>query len=70
MYFFAECYGHRTRKMHSLPSVTLNKVTRDGETHFLCVFIIMLYKQTKDMSQNHHIYITESSHTSQTPHIS
>jgi hypothetical protein len=27
--FFVECYGHFTRQKHFLPSITLDKVTRD-----------------------------------------
>jgi hypothetical protein len=34
--FFAECYGHCTRQRHSLPSVTLGKVTRDSI--FICFY--------------------------------
>jgi hypothetical protein len=67
--FFVECYGHDTRQNISLPSVTLGKVTR---IPFLFVFVIPS-KQTKDISHNHHIYITditESSHTSNTRHSS
>jgi hypothetical protein len=63
--FFADCYGHGTRQSTSLPSVTLDKVTR---IPLLFVFAIPS-KQTKDISYNHRIYITyitESSHTSKT----
>jgi hypothetical protein len=66
---------HSAKKLYrfpgvpSLPSVALGKVTR---TPFLFVFAISS-KQTKDISHNHHIYITditESSHTSNTRHSS
>jgi hypothetical protein len=50
--FFAECYGHGTRQNNSLPSVTLDKVTR---VSFLFVFAFPS-KQTKDISYNHHKY--------------
>jgi hypothetical protein len=54
-WFFTECYGPDTRQSTSLPSVTLGKVT---STHlFLFVFPISS-KQTKDISQISHIYIT------------
>jgi hypothetical protein len=53
--FFVECYGHCTRQRHTLPSVTLGKVTRDP---ILFVFIIPP-KQTKHISHNHYIYIIE-----------
>ena len=36
---FAKCYGHCTRQRHSLPSVTLDKVTRNP---FLFIFICFL----------------------------
>jgi hypothetical protein len=68
--FFAECYDLDTWQSTSLLSVTLNKVTIIPL--FLFVFAI-LSKQTKDISHNHHIYITditESSHTSNTRHSS
>jgi hypothetical protein len=67
--FFAECYGLDTRQSSSFSCVTLGKVTR---IPFLFVFVVPS-KQTKDISHNHHIYITviiESSHTSNTRYSS
>jgi hypothetical protein len=55
-WFFAECDGSDTRQRGALPSVTLGKV---NSTHlFLFVFPIPS-KQTKDISQISHIYITD-----------
>jgi hypothetical protein len=52
---------HSAKKLYrflgvpSLPSVILSKVTR---IPFLFVFVVPS-KQTKDISHNHHIYITD-----------
>lgn len=37
--FFIECYGNRTRQMHSLLSVTLEKVTKDLPFYFFYYYI-------------------------------
>jgi hypothetical protein len=60
--FFAKGYGHGTRQSTSLLSVTLGKVTR---IPLFYLFFAISSKQTKNISHNHHIYITyiiESSH--------
>jgi hypothetical protein len=36
--FFAECHGHSTRQRHSLPSVTLGKVTRKSLFYLFLLF--------------------------------
>jgi hypothetical protein len=53
--FFAECYDPDTRQSTSLPSVTLDKVTR---IPLLFVFAIPSI-QTKHISHNHYIYIID-----------
>jgi hypothetical protein len=55
-WFFAECYGPHTRQSTSLPSVTLDKVT---SSHLFYLFFPIPSKQTKDISQISHIYITD-----------
>jgi hypothetical protein len=53
--FFAKCYGHGTRQSTS----TLGKMSK------ISLFICFYYSM-----QTNKRYITESSHTSYTPHIS
>jgi hypothetical protein len=61
--FFAECYGHCTRRRHSLLSVTLDKVTRDPP-----FYLFLLFHPNKQ--KIYIIDITYTSHVSPTPHIS
>jgi hypothetical protein len=60
--FFAECYGHGTRQSTSVPSVTLDKVTR-----ILLFYLFLLFHPNK---QNiYHIIITYTSLSSHNHHI-
>jgi hypothetical protein len=68
--FFAECYGHCTRQRHSLPSVTLGKMTTD-----LPFYLFLIFHPNKQKiyiiditftPKNHHMYCQHSYPTKST----
>jgi hypothetical protein len=61
--FFTECFGHRTRQRHSLPSVTLGKVTIKP----LFYLFLSFHPNKQKIYIVDITYITETTHVSPTP---